>query len=65
MSLKFWALEVSSSDIEPHMSHHYISIQNPTVFSDGAWIFYFNSAKNQEDNFFFWNGGDQRRLSDG
>ena len=48
-----------------HVSHYYISIQNPTVFSDGAWIFYFNSAKNKEDNFFFWNGGDKRRLSDG
>ena len=44
--------------------HYYILIQNPTVFSDGAWIFYFNSAKNQEDKFFFWNGGDKRRLSD-
>ena len=37
--------------------HYYISIQNPMVFSDGAWIFSFNRAKNQKDNFFFWNGG--------
>ena len=49
----------------PHGDHYYISIQNPTVFFDGAWIFSFNCAKNQKDNFFFGNGGDKRRLSDG
>ena len=45
--------EVPDMGLEDEGIHYYILIQNPTVFSDGAWIFYFNSAKNQEDNFFF------------
>jgi len=33
--------------------HYYISIQNPTEKSDGAWISFFKPTKNHKDNFFF------------
>ena len=33
--------------------HYYISIQNPTVTSDGAWIFSFKPTKNHKVHFFF------------
>ena len=32
--------------------HYYISIQNPTVTSDSAWIFSFKPTKNQKVKFF-------------
>ena len=35
--------------------HYYISIQNPTEKSDGAWIYFFKPTKNHKDNFFFEN----------
>ena len=45
--------------------HYYISIQNPTEKSDGAWISFFKPTKNHKDNFFFWKSGHKCRLSDG
>ena len=33
--------------------HYYISIQNPTVASDGAWIFSFKPTKNYKVKFFY------------
>ena len=47
------------------VSHYYISIQNPTVTSDGAWIISFKPTKNQRVKFFYLNFGYKRRLSDG
>ena len=35
--------------------HYYISIQNPTVTSDGVWIYLVKLTKNQKDTFFFAN----------
>ena len=47
------------------MWHYYISIQNPTVTSDGAWISLFKPTKNHKVKFFFCKCNHQRRLSDG
>ena len=47
------------------MEHYYISIQNPTEKSDGAWISFFKLTKNHKDKFFFCKCGHKRRLSDG
>ena len=33
-------------------THYYISIQNPTEKSDGAWISLFKPTKNHKDTFF-------------
>ena len=35
------------------MFHYYISIQNPTENSDGAWISFFKPTKNHKDKYFF------------
>ena len=45
--------------------HYYISIQNPTEKSDGAWISFFKPTKNHKDNFIFFKCGNNHRLSDG
>ena len=47
--------KVFESGITPSNCHYYISIQNPTVTSDSAWIFYFKPTKNHKDIFFFVN----------
>ena len=45
-------------------SDYYISIQNSTEKSDGAWISLFKLTKNHKDTFFFCKCGHKRRLSD-
>ena len=46
------------------VSHYYISIQNPTEKSDGAWISFFKLTKNHKE-IFFGKYGHKSRLSDG
>ena len=49
----------------PILRHYYISIQNLTENSDGAWISLFKLTKNHKDTFFLCKCGHKRRLSDG
>ena len=53
-----------SSQLAHCSEHYYISIQNPTEKSDGAWISLFKLTKNHKDTFFFCKCGHKRRLSD-